>query len=206
MKKMIFAVLMVAIFFSCKGTGSSDREGLFYDKFRGDDSSIINLTQYESLSMCLQQFDFSRYQGAEITYALNAPNDFVSGQLDALMRSICEKNNIRAVSVKYDERGNRPGTRTEKYDLQVNAVCGGYYFYDGLLLKNYKSITRLIMAENEIEKKKIKNYDSGYREYQYATLEFTDIFKVFLYSLILLVIAVVLVKFVLLKTKKPNLK
>jgi hypothetical protein len=206
MKKLILVMLAAAILISCKASNDPDREGYYYDKFRGDDSSIINLTQYESFSKCLGRFDLTKYRDSEITYSLNAPNDFVATQINSLVKSILNQNDIRVADATYDGKGNRIGAHAEKYDLQFTAICGGYHFYNGLLLKNYSSITRLVLVENDIEKKKITNSDSGYQEYRYGALEFTDIFQVFFYALLLLVVAVLLVKFVLLKTKKQILK
>ncbi|MBN2353896.1 MAG: hypothetical protein JXD23_15080 [Spirochaetales bacterium] len=201
MKKILFALAAVIIVLSCRASEDTDREGYYYDKFRGDDSSIINLTQYESFLKCLNQFDFGRYRGTAITFSVNAPNDFVASQISAMMKSVCEKNDVAIVVPRSDGRGRRLDKPAEAYDLQLNAICGGYHFYDGLFVKNYTSITRLILVENDLGKNHVSNYDSGYREYRYGTVELADAFKVFFFALLLLIAAVFLVKAVILRKK-----
>ncbi len=206
MKKILFVFAAAALVFSCRAADEADREGAYYDKFRGDDSSIVNLTQYESFAKCLGRFDFGRYRDAAVAFSVNAPNDFVASQISAMVRAACEENGVRVVEARLDERGRRLDKPAEAFDLQLNAVCGGYHFYDGLFLKNYRSIARLVLVENDLQKNKIVRFDSGYQEYRHAAPELSDAFKVFIFALILLVAAVVLVKLVWLRNGKPSAK
>jgi len=173
------------LLFSCKSESSYKYgEEIVYDKFRGDKSSIINLTQNESLKKCFSNFDFSIYKDKKVKYKINSANDLVYDQVKNLFNIAEINNNIKIVEEKKDNNGNEKNKVPEEkadYKITMNVICGGYYIYDGFIFKNYKSVTRIVLLSTDTKTEKTKYIDSNYQEYKYFTIEFTDYFITFIY-------------------------
>ena len=86
MKKIIPLVfLTVLLLIGCTDSYEQSGESLVYDKLRGDKSSVVNIVQYESLSQCLDQYNFDFLAGKTIRYEISAANEQVYDQLTVLL-------------------------------------------------------------------------------------------------------------------------
>lgn len=195
MKKLLpVSVIIVSLFLTaCGGKYYQSGGGMAYDQFKGDQSSIVNLVQYEALSKCFDQLNIWDF-GETIDYKINAGNEQVYDQVKMLLNTKIVDHNISVANEEELEKGNY------KYELQINVICGGYYFTDGIILKKYSSITRVMILRKNMETGKSLYYDSDYQSYRYYTPDFTEIFKVFLYCLMFS--AILLVGYLICNKKK----
>lgn len=188
-----FVILVVLLFSGCVDKYAEPGEGMAYDEFRGDQSSLVNLVQYEALSKCFEQINFGHYSEDVINYKINAANEQVYDQVKMLLNTKIIDENISVADEKAVEEGDY------QYELQFNVVCGGYYFTDGIFLKKYSSITRIILLSKDMKTGKSFYSDTGYQSYRYYTPDFTEIFKVFIYSL--LFVAILLTGYLIINKK-----
>ncbi len=194
----VFVLLLIVLTGCAKKEIVEDGAGgnMQYDSFRGFGSSVVNRVQYEAFSKCLRKFDFSKYKGKVVNINVSAGNPHVTEQIKTLVNVIFVKNGIFVSKKEYDNGKELP----PKYDysLDINAVCGGYHFYPGVILYNFKSTARLIMLESTPAATN-RYYDSGYQESSLFLPVFSDEFITSIYVLIFSAIGLVAFRFGLFK-------
>ncbi|MCK4667837.1 hypothetical protein KAU33_13855 [Candidatus Dependentiae bacterium] len=201
MKGKYLIFLMLILFLTSCSDSPKIKAGdqLIYDKFRGDESSVINIVQYESFSKCINTFDFKKYENKKVHNKYIVPNDFVEHQIKNIVNMKYIDNNIKSI----EDSG--PETADDfDYNFQYNTICGGYYIFDGFIFKKYQSHTRIVLYTTDIKNNKTYYQDSGYQKYSYFTFEFTKIFQIFIYIWISILIGL-LIYLKLLKKKKLSI-
>src|ERR1039457_3858978 len=164
MKNLIYVLALSLILLAgcAKKEIADDSAGgnMQYDAFRGSGSSVVNRVQYEAFSKCLRKFDFSKYKGKVVNINIGAGNPHVTEQIKTLLNVIFVKNGIFTPKKEFDNGKELP----PKYDLalELNAVCGGYHFYPGIIFSNFKSTARLVMIEST-PVAATQYFDSGYQ-------------------------------------------
>lgn len=191
------AVIVVLFLSGCVDKPSQSGGGMAYDQFKGDQSSIVNMVQYEALSKCFDQFHLWDF-GETIHYEINSGNQQVYDQVQMLLNTKIIDNNISIADENEVESDNY------KIKLQINVICGGYYFTDGIILKKFSSITRVMIIRKDMETGKSLYFDSDYQSYRYYTPDFTEIFKVFIYAL--LFVGIMLFVYFLFFKKKESVR
>lgn len=191
---ILFILIICFLLAGCNGwNGDFERSGDYnmqYDLFRGGSSSVVNQVQLESIRKCLERFDFLKYRKKIVDIEVNAPNEFVTQQINTLMNIIFIKNEIKSPKKEYDEKGN---LKPYKYDylLKINAICGGYHFYQGVIFEKYESNVRIVILENTYDGK-VKYFDSDYQNSSIFKPVFTGEFRVSLYIIFFLIIFIFL--------------
>ncbi len=184
MRNLVFVVMVLLIGFTgCakKDMGDDGSGGnMQYDSFRGSGSSVVNRVQYEAFKKCIERFDFSKYKGKIVNCTVMAGNQQVTDQVRTLMNIAFIQNGI-LVPRKSGEKGKEKPAKYD-YSLDINAVCGGYHFYPGIVSHRFMSTTRLVMLES-VPGGSTRYFDSDYQESSFFLPVFTDEFRVSLYIL-----------------------
>jgi len=184
---LVVMVLLVGLTGCAKKEMGDDGSGgnMQYDSFRGSGSSVVNRVQYEAFKKCIERFDFSKYKGKIVNCTVTAGNQQVTDQVKTLMNIAFIQNGILVPRKIYEKGKEKP----QKYDysLDINAVCGGYHFYPGIVFHRFMSTTRLVMMES-VPGGATRYFDSNYQESSLFLPVFTDEFRVSVYILFFCVI------------------
>jgi hypothetical protein len=190
MRNLVFVVvlLLIGVTGCAKKEYSDDSSGgnMQYDSFRGSSSSVVNRVQYEAFRKCIERFDFSKYKGKVVNCTIAAGNQQVTDQVRTLMNVAFIKNGILVPRKPYEKGREKP--LKYDYSLDINAVCGGYHFYPGIIFHRFMSTGRLVMLES-VPGGTTRYYDSDYQESSLFLPVFTDEFRVSLYILFFSVMA-----------------
>jgi len=179
---LVVMVLLVGLTGCAKKEMGDDGSGgnMQYDSFRGSGSSVVNRVQYEAFKKCIERFDFSKYKGKIVNCTVTAGNQQVTDQVKTLMNIAFIQNGV-LVPRKIYEKGKEKPLKYD-YSLDINAVCGGYHFYPGIVFHRFMSTTRLVMLES-VPGGATRYFDSNYQESSLFLPVFTDEFRVSLYVL-----------------------
>lgn len=197
MKKIILIVSLLFLLSGCANDIDYDCTGsnMKYDEFRGSSSSIANQVQIEGIKKSLEQFDFSKYKGKTVDIEITAGNNQVEIQISTLLNIIFIKEGILTPKKEYDEKGN---LKPYKYDylLKLNAICGGYHFYSGMVFHKYQSTIRIVMLESKFENENESRYfDSGYQSVSVFKPVLTQEYRISLYVFLFLLCTFALYRF-----------
>jgi hypothetical protein len=206
MRNLLFVVVLLLIGLSgcAKKESGDDGSGgnMQYDSFRGSSSSVVNRVQYEAFGKCIERFDFSKYKGKVVHCTIAAGNQQVTDQVRTLINVAFIKNGILVPPKTYEKGKEKP--LKYDYSLDINAVCGGYHFYPGIIFHRYMSTGRLVMLES-VPVGTTRYFDSGYQDSSFFLPVFTDEFRISLYILFFSVIALAAYRFGLFSGTKKNI-
>lgn len=197
MKKVIFVLMLLIILLGCKKADNTDDYAggnMQYDSFRGSSSSIANRVQLEAFDKCMDKFDFNKYKGKTVDIKIYAANDHVTEQIKNLVNIQFIKNSIQ---IPKQENSKSKSMKCD-YSLEVNAICGGYLFYPGIIFHHYESTARVIVLEKTL-KDETHYYDSGYQEASIFKAVFTDEFRSSVYIIFFLFIGLLLLRYDVMK-------